>query len=81
MLGLYTTLTYNLKTFDFKKNSLTFRISKYSPYKNNNTRPIYLVRSKRGCPHRLHTSREDNVSDVKIFSQTYRKHFRLSTWM
>jgi len=75
MLGFYMTLTYNLKNFDFKKSSLTFRISIYSPYINNNTHPVYLVRS------RLRTSCEDSVSDGKLFSQTYRKHFRLSTWI
>jgi len=79
MLGLYMTLTYNLKTFDFIKNNLAFMISIYIPHKNNNTHPVYLGRSKRGCPPRLHTSCEDNVSDVILFSQTYRRHFRLST--
>ena len=58
-------LAYNFKTLDFKNNSFTFRISIYSPYKNNNTHPVYLVRS------RLRTSCEDSVSDVKLFSQTY----------
>lgn len=46
MLGLYMTLTYNLKTSDLKNYILTFRISIYSPYKNNNTHPVHLVRSK-----------------------------------
>lgn len=75
MLGLYMTLTYNLKTFYSKNKSLTFRISIYIPYENNNTHPVYPVRS------RLHTSCEDSISDVTLFNQTYRKHFRLSTWI